>query len=196
LNIEGQLGLRPVPRLLNYSEGMKVAEATALICTPLIEWARPQSWCDLGSGRGTFTIALAQLSAPGSTIYAVDFDQGALEGIPNQHDGVEIRKIVGDLQSSTLRLPSVDGILMANTLHFIPDQQVFLRRLLSVADRCLIVEYERSRPNRWGPYPVGFDRLRQLFSEAGVERVEKLATRPSLFGGTMYSAFADRSCPS
>lgn len=33
----------------------------------------------------------------------------------------------------------------------------------------------------------------QLFSEAGVERVEKLGTRPSLFGGTMYSALAERS---
>jgi hypothetical protein len=73
---------RALLRLLNYSEEMKVAEATALICTPLIEWARPQSWCDLGSGRGTFTIALAQLLTPGSTIYAIDFDQGALEGIP------------------------------------------------------------------------------------------------------------------
>jgi hypothetical protein len=62
-----------------------------------------------------------------------------------------------------------------------------------VADRFLIVEYERSKPNRWGPYPVGFERLRELFIEVGVERVEKLATRPSLFGGTMYSALAEKS---
>jgi hypothetical protein len=82
---------------------------------------------------------------------------------------------------------------MANTLHFIQEQQTLLRRLLSVAERFLILEYERLRPSRWGPYPVGFERLRQLFSEAGVERVERLATRPSLFGGTMYSALADRS---
>ena len=114
-------------------------------------------------------MALAQLLAPGSTIYAVDLDRRTLEGIPDQHNGVEIRKIVGDLQSFSLRLPQVDGILMANTLHFIQEQQALLRRLLSVADRFLIVEYERSRPNRWGPYPVGFERLRQLFSEAGVE---------------------------
>jgi SAM-dependent methyltransferase len=172
---------------------MKITEATALIRTPLIEWARPQSWCDLGSGSGTFTMALAQLLAPRSTIYAVDFDQRALEGIPDQRNGVEIRKIVMDLQNASLRLPSVDGVLMANTLHFIQEQQVLLRRLLSVADCFLIVEYERSRPNRWGPYPVGFERLRQLFSVAGVERVEKLATRPSLFGGMMYSALAARS---
>jgi ubiquinone/menaquinone biosynthesis C-methylase UbiE len=172
---------------------MKLTEATAFIRTPLIEWARPQSWCDLGSGSGTFTMALAQLLAPGSTIYAVDFDPRVLEGIPDQHDGVEIRKIVGDLQSSSLRLPSVEGVLMANTLHFIQEQQIFLKRLRSVADRFLIVEYERSKPNRWGPYPVDFKKLRQLFIEAGVDRLEKLATRPSLFGGTMYSALAERS---
>jgi hypothetical protein len=94
-------------------------------------------------------VALAQLLAPGSTIYAVDLDWRTLEGIPDQHDGVQIRKIVGDLQSSSLRLPPVDGILMANTLHFIQEQQALLRRLLSVADRFLIVEYERRRPNRW-----------------------------------------------
>jgi hypothetical protein len=140
-------------------------------------------------------MALAHLLARGSTIYAVDSDQRALEGIPDQHDGVEIRKIAGDLNSSSLRLPSVHGILMANTLHFIREQQVFLRRLLSVAECFLIVEYERSKPNKWGPYPVGFERLRQLFTDAGVERVEKLATRPSLFGGTMYSAVVERSSP-
>ncbi len=172
---------------------MKVSQATALIRTPLIEWARPQSWCDLGSGSGTFTTALADLLAPGSTIHAVDFDQRALERIPEQNDGVEVRKIVGDIASPSLRLPFADGILMANTLHFIREPQALLRKLLSVTDRFLVVEYERSKPNIWGPYPVGFDRLRELFNEAGVMRVQKLATRPSLFGGMMYSALAGGS---
>ncbi len=179
--------------LLKYSEEVKISEATALIRTPLIEWARPQFWCDLGCGSGTFTTALAHLLAPGSTIQAVDLDQRTMERIPDQYDGVEIRKMLGDIGSPSLRLPPVDGILMANTLHFIREQQVLLRKLLSVTDRFLIVEYERSKPNRWGPYPVGFERLRQLFTDAGVERVEKLTTRPSLFGGTMYSALAERS---
>jgi ubiquinone/menaquinone biosynthesis C-methylase UbiE len=182
-----------VTGLPKYSEEMKVNEATALIRTPLIDWARPQSWCDLGSGRGTFTMALAELLAPGSAIYAVDFDLRALVEIPEHHDGVEIRKVYGDLKSSSLRLRPVDGILMANTLHFIQEQQALVRRLLSVADRFLIVEYERSKSNPGGPYPVGFERLHQLFTEAGAERVEKLATRPSRFGGTMYSAIAERS---
>jgi len=167
---------------------VKISEATALIRTPLIDWVRPQSWCDLGCGTGTFTTALAHSLAPGSIIHAVDLDPGALEYLPDHYDGVEIRKTLGDIGSPSLRLPPVDGILLANTLHFIQEQQKLMRRLLSVTDRFLIVEYERSKPNRWGPYPVGFERLRQLFIGAGVGRVEKLAMRPSLFGGTMYSA--------
>ena len=172
---------------------MKIGEASALIRTPLIEWDRRQSWCDLGSGNGTFTRALARLLAPGSTIYAVDFDASILEEIPERHNEVEIRKIVGDLESRTLRLPIVEGVLMANTLHFIREQQSLMRRLLTVTDRFLVVEYERSKSSRWGPYPVRFEKLTQLFSEVGMDRVEKLATRPSLFGGTMYSALAQRS---
>jgi len=82
---------------------------------------------------------------------------------------------------------------MANTLHFIREQQSLLKRLLAVTDRFIVVEYERSKPNRWGPYPVGFEKLRQLFTDMGVQRIERLATRPSLFGGTMYSALAERS---
>jgi SAM-dependent methyltransferase len=174
-----------------YSGGMKIRQATALIRTPLIERVRPQNWCDLGCGTGTFTTALAELLAPGSTIHAVDLDQKALEKIPDRHDGVQIQTILGDLRSSSLRLPSVDGNLMANSLHFIREQHLLLRRLLSLTDLFLIVEYERSKPHPWGPYPVGFAKLCELFSELGVERVEKLQTSRSRFGGTMYSAAAD-----
>jgi hypothetical protein len=98
---------------------VKISEAITLIRTPLIEWTRPQFWCDLGSGSGTFTVALAHLLAPGSTIDAVDLDQRALEGVPDYYDGVEIRKTLADIGSPSLRLPAVDGILMANTLHYI-----------------------------------------------------------------------------
>jgi hypothetical protein len=172
---------------------MKISEAIALIRNSTIERPRPQSWCDLGCGRGTFTVALAQSLASGSTIHAVDLDREALGGIPDEYHGVAIRNVFGDLRSPGLRLPSVDGILMANSLHFIQDQNLFLRKLLPVANCFLVVEYERTKPSPWGPYPVGFERLCELFSESGVERVEKLATRRSRFGGTMYSALAQQA---
>jgi methylase of polypeptide subunit release factors len=61
---------------------MKTIDAMALLRTPDIEWAQPQSWCDLGCGSGTFTIALAESLASGSMIHAVDLNQTALEAIP------------------------------------------------------------------------------------------------------------------
>jgi hypothetical protein len=67
---------------------MNIIEATALIRTSLIEWSQPQYWCDLGCGSGTFTMALAHVLSPGSTIHAVDWDQRALENLPNHYDGV------------------------------------------------------------------------------------------------------------
>jgi len=165
-------------------------EARALICNPTLEQPRPQSWCDLGCGSGRFTVALAQSLASGSTIHAVDINQMALKQIPDEYQGVSIRKVFGDLQSPGLRLPSVDGILMANSLHFIQNQELLLRKLVSITDCIVIVEYERSKPHRWGPYPVGFERLRELFRKSGVRDIKRLATRRSRFGGEMYSALA------
>jgi len=171
---------------------MKISEAMALIRNPTLQQNRIQSWCDLGCGTGTFTRALAQSLASGSTIHAVDLNSRALESIPDEDHGVVIRKVLADLRSPGLRLPSVDGILMANSLHFIQDQHLFLKKLLPLTDCFLIVKYERSKPSPWGPYPVGFEKLRELFTESGVQRVEKLGTQRSRFGGTIYSAFAQR----
>jgi ubiquinone/menaquinone biosynthesis C-methylase UbiE len=169
---------------------MEIHQAAALIRTPLVDWARPQCWCDLGCGSGTFTEALASLLAPGSTIYAVDMDQNVLKLIPDRINGSNIQKIFGDISSTTLRLPAVDGILMANSLHFVRAQVSLLSRLLSLTRQFLIVEYDRMLPNPWGPYPISFNKLCKRFEEAGVKRVQKLTTYPSRFGGTIYSAFA------
>ena len=35
-------------------------------------------WAEFGSGRGVFTIALAELIGPGGTIYSLDKDEDAL----------------------------------------------------------------------------------------------------------------------
>jgi hypothetical protein len=160
---------------------------------PLSNGSDAQSWCDLGCDTGAFTIALAQSLASGSTVHAVDLDRRALGAILDQYRGVAILKDLANLRSPGLRLPAVDGILMANSLHFIQEQHLFLRKLLSVTDCFLIVEYDRYKPSPWGPYPVSFERLCHLFGETGVKSVEKLATRRSRFGGTMYSALAEQS---
>jgi len=81
---------------------MTIDQAAALLRTPRIEWARPQIWCDLGCGEGVFTMALASLLAPGSSIHAVDADERAFRKVSEEHGGVPIRTVLADVNSLSL----------------------------------------------------------------------------------------------
>jgi ubiquinone/menaquinone biosynthesis C-methylase UbiE len=169
---------------------MRTSDAVELIRND--QPSEQETWCDLGCGSGTFTIALAELVAPGSTIWAVDVDARQISGIPEQHRGVKIRKVVADIAREELPVSQMDGILMANALHFIKDQATFLARVNQATKKLLIVEYENRLPSPWGPYPVNSARFREMARKAGFSYVEKLRTMPSRFGGTLYSALAER----
>jgi hypothetical protein len=96
-----------------------------------------------------------------------------------------------DLSESDLSLPALDGVLMANFLHFIENQSDFVGRLRSLSERLLIVEYDGRPPSQWVPYPLGFSVLRGLLLGRGFTGVARVRTRPSRFGGEMYSALAE-----
>lgn len=170
---------------------MYISEATELIRIDKISGARPQTWCDLGCGAGTFTLALATLLPPGSIIYAVDKNEKSLAQIPDQYQEVTIRKEVANLDPNALSLPALDGVLMANFLHFIAQQSAFVRALQALSDRLLIVEYDGRPPSPWVPYPLGFSALRELLLERGFTQIAKVGSRASKFGGEIYSAFAE-----
>ncbi len=172
---------------------MTRSEAVELISTPGIVRTAPQIWYDFGCGSGTFTLALADLLSPGSIIHAFDKDEKAFDRVPDRHLEVEIRKAVKNLADSNLHLGAVDGILMANFLHFIPEQTAFFRRVIQFARQFLVVEYDTSTPSVWVPHPLAFPRLRMQFLQAGVSTVEKIGTRRSRYRGEMYSAIAQRS---
>ncbi|HMF76821.1 MAG TPA: class I SAM-dependent methyltransferase [Bryobacteraceae bacterium] len=170
---------------------MYIAEAAELIRIEKLSGARAQTWCDLGCGTGTFTLGLAALLPPGSVIHAMDKDESSLARIPDRYQEVIIRKKVMDLNETDLSLPVLDGVLMANFLHFIKHQGAFLGRLRTLSERLLIVEYDRTSPNKWVPYPLSFSVLRGLLLEQGFAGVAKVRTRGSRFGGEMYSALAE-----
>jgi SAM-dependent methyltransferase len=170
---------------------MRISDAAGLIQTDKIAGRQAQTWGDLGSGTGTFTVALATLLTPGSIIHAFDRDAGSLAKIPASYQQVEIHKHLADLRSKDLPLPALDGVLMANFLHFIEDQESFLQRLRTLCSRLLIVEYENRSPSRWVPYPLSFSVLQKLLREQGFPAVTQLRTRRSRFGGELYSAFAE-----
>ncbi len=153
-------------------------------------------WADLGAGHGAFTLALADLLGSGGAICAVDKDRGALgqleQSLAARFPAVSLHTVVADF-SRSLALPPLDGLVMANALHFVarPQQEAVVRALqrhLRPEGRFLLVEYNTDRGNHWVPHPLSFPAWAVLARRAGFERTELLATRPSHFLGEFYAA--------
>jgi ubiquinone/menaquinone biosynthesis C-methylase UbiE len=148
-------------------------------------------WADLGAGDGTFTLALAESLEAGSIIHAVDRDRASLARVPPHHFGVVIRTHSADFTQFPWAFGKVDGILMANSLHFVANQPAFLRGCeaqLSPAGCFLIIEYDTEAPSPWVPYPVSRRRLAALFEGY---RVTDLGRRPSRYQrAELYAALA------
>ena len=163
---------------------MKVSEAIELLAPGGIWALGPTTWADLGCGAGTFTRALASLLAPGSTVHAIDRDASVVRALPATQGTAAIRAHVGDFTRRPWPCPDVDGILMANSLHYVADQPAFIRECASQAagpPLFLVVEYDTDRANRWVPYPVSRARLTSLFADAGYGDVRMLGARPSIY---------------
>ena len=158
-------------------------EAVALIRAAPFGNARA-TWADLGCGDGTFTIALATLLPAGSTIHAMDRDRSALRHIPRAHSGTAIITHAGDFTKPPWPFDRVDGVLIANALHYVRDQPGFIRRseaAMRSPYRWLVVEYDTDRANQWVPYPVSRNTLERLCAETGYGSITWLGTRPSIY---------------
>lgn len=162
---------------------MKLTEAIDLIKNAPVKNIQPASWADLGCGDGLFTYALAILLMPGSCIYAIDrLLQQRNEATANK---VEIRFQQTDFISDDLHLTKLDGILMANSLHYVKDKRALLTKLkqyLSKSGIFIIVEYDTLKANPWVPYPVNPEQLKQLFASAGYPEFIKTGERESVYG--------------
>lgn len=163
---------------------MRPRHAIDLLTGSGVDTLGPSTWADLGCGTGTFTLALADLVAPGSTIHAMDRDRSALRKIPARHKDVSITTHHGDFTDPAWPFADLDGILMANSLHYVAHQAAFIRDCeprLTPPRRFLIVEYDTDVPNRWVPHPLSRATLTSLFAEAGYPSVVMLQSRPSMY---------------
>jgi ubiquinone/menaquinone biosynthesis C-methylase UbiE len=158
------------------------------------------TWADLGAGSGNFTWALRELLGAQATIYAVDRDGKAIrrqhEQLQQARPGATIVPIQADF-TGPLDLPALDGVLMANALHFIRDQQAAMAlatAYLRPGGRMLLIEYEVRLPLPWTPFPVSFARFQALAALAGLEEAAKIGSRVSPSSGIeMYAALAVRA---
>jgi SAM-dependent methyltransferase len=151
-------------------------------------------WADLGSGEGAFTLALADLLGPGSHITAVDRDAGALRHlVRDRFPGIQIDASVGDF-TGPLALSDLDGIVMANSLHFVRDKAPVLasvRKMLRPEATLIVVEYGTDRGNPWVPHPFSYERWETMAAQAGFVKTRLLRTIPSRHLGSMYSAASE-----
>ena len=167
---------------------MNIQEAVNLI-RPGIKHTQG-TWADIGAGTGVFTKALMHLLPEGQVI-AVDKNPHLLYDI-EATPSVSIKVIDADF-NQPLNLPPLDGIVMANALHYASDPLSTLRNVLSSLKKegsFILIEYDTETPNNpWVPYPVSLNRFKELCSKVGLSAPELIGTRNSIYqDGKMYVA--------
>lgn len=165
---------------------MQVTEAREMIKNVSFDNTKPMVWADLGCGDGIFTYALAELLAPKSIIYAID--RTIKQSNKKTINDVEIKFMQADFVTDEMQLPQPDGFLMANSLHYVKDKIALLTKLkqyLSKTGFFIIIEYDTLHANKWVPFPINMEQLKQLFSSIGYTDFKKIGERPSLYGSQM-----------
>lgn len=159
-------------------------------------------WADLGAGTGTFTLALARTLGAQSTVYAVDDDPTAIRALrelPKSLGDAHVISVDADF-TRPFELPGLgdallDGILLANALHFVGDATDVLTQLargVRSGGRVIVVEYDRRQASQWVPYPIPASRWPALAKTAGLDGATVTASRPSMYSGTLYVGVATK----
>jgi len=158
-------------------------------------------WADIGAGDGAFTVALADLLGPGASVIAVDRDRGALaanaRAVAAAFPGTRFTTLVADFRGALADLPPLDGLVAANSLHFVArSEQVGVIRALAArlkpGGTFLVVEYDSDSGNHWVPNPFSARAWPTLASAAGLDDAREIGRVPSRFLGAIYSASAYR----
>ncbi len=98
---------------------------------------------------------------------------------------VSIEVIRADL-TGPLILPELDGIVAANSLHFVArDRQVEVVRALAahlrIGGTFVVVEYDADRGNPWVPHPFSYPSWERIALAAGLADTRRIGRVPSRF---------------
>jgi SAM-dependent methyltransferase len=157
-------------------------------------------WGDLGCGDGIFTAALADLLGDEARVIAIDREAGELRRLQRNLYPTDWARQIQPVQAdfrSPLPLRGIDGLLVANALHFLPDgHKLAAFRSFAAAVRpggsLVVIEYNTDRPTGSVPHPASAQRLRRMLQEAGWQNVGLQARVPSTYLGEMAALKATR----
>ena len=158
-------------------------------------------WLELGAGQGAFTLALADILGPGGRILATDQDGRSLRAAAGsvRHRFPETQLEIREFDfTDGIPYGPFDGVLAANTLHFVADRDPTLRAIrfsIRPGGRLVVVEYDADRGNPWVPHPFSFERWRTEAVVAGYTEPRLLGRVSSRFLGSIYAAVCEEPAP-
>ena len=161
-----------------------------------LDWLAPPSglrWLDVGCGNGAFTMMIAERCAP-AMIHGIDPSEGQLAFARTQLPPTLARFERGDAMALPFGDDSMDAAVMPLVIFFVPDPAVGVGEMARVVRAGGIVcAYAWDMPGRGFPYAAvndvlretgirspkeanpdasRLDRMRELWSGAGLEEVE------------------------
>jgi SAM-dependent methyltransferase len=159
------------------------------------------TWADIGAGTGLFTEALMSILTEGKVI-ALDKNTHVLyQSETLLFDSTQLKKLKSNIEleiieadfHKPMKLPLLDGILMANSLHYAHDHVTVLKNVLvslKPAGTFLLIEYDTDKPNPpWIPNPVPFKKFNELCNILNLEKPIVIGNRESIYNdGNMYVA--------
>lgn len=157
-------------------------------------------WGEFGSGRGAFTLALAELVGPKGVIYSVDRNSQSLNEQARliqrrfSDQAPEMHYLSADY-TNHISLPRLDGLVIANALHFQRDKEDTLKlcfEYLRPGGILILVEYNIDKGNHWVPHPISYHSWQSLARNSGFVNTRLLGTKSSSFLREIYSAASFR----
>ena len=151
-------------------------------------------WADIGAGTGTFTLALDYLLAKESSIYSIDQNTTALHQLELMNCTLEV---VNQDFDDPFDLPLMDGIIMANTLHYSDQPIATLENVLKILKpegQFILIEYELTQARKpWIPYPITFQQFCEMAPQVALSTPLEIGRLPSTYGNNyMYLASSEK----
>jgi ubiquinone/menaquinone biosynthesis C-methylase UbiE len=153
------------------------------------------TWADFGSGYGAFTLALADILGREGRIYSIDKNNSSLSSQKQKFvelfPQTRIRYILSDFRKR-LDLPQLDGIIMANSLHFVEEKISVLEMMceyLKEGGKFVLVEYNVDVGNQWVPYPISFKTFKKMVQANRFSQPKPLGKIASTFLKEIYSCY-------
>jgi trans-aconitate methyltransferase len=178
----------------DWTTSRRVTKARSLL-TPAIQGVGG-IWADLGCGDGVFSYLLCAALPASSQLYAVDQDQRVLRqlalNLADRCDNITLRPTHADF-TKPLMLPPLDGMVMANALHFVQRKAPVLQQLVTLLKPgapLVVIEYNARQGNSAVPYPLPEDEFLLLASTVGLQKGQIVTRVPSSFLREMYTGIA------